>query len=98
MPDTPSREQLERMRRAGMHVIPTLYTVDSFTMRYQPGLLDARMVRLTVPAVERETARNPAAWMGTSRRSRCSSRPTSPSGTRAGGETCTSRKAECDPW
>ena len=60
--DRPSGERLDRMRRANMHVIPTLYVYDSFAMRYQPGLLDAPMVRLTVPAVERETARDPNAW------------------------------------
>ena len=60
--DRPSGERLERLRRAGMHVIPTLYTIDLLSMRYQPRLLDAPMVRLTVPAVERETARDPRAW------------------------------------
>ena len=60
--DGPSREQLERVRRAGMHVITTLYTVGLPTMRHQPSLLDAPMVRLTVPTVERETARDQAAW------------------------------------
>ena len=60
--DRPSGERLDRMRRANMHVIPTLYVYDSFAMRHQPGLLDAPMVRLTVPAVERETARDPIAW------------------------------------
>ena len=60
--DRPSDERLDRMRRANMHVIPTLYIPYSFTMRYQPAFLDAPMVRLTVPAVERETARDPIAW------------------------------------
>ena len=60
--DRPSDERLDRMRRANMHVIPTLYVPYSFTMRYQPGFLDKPMVRLTVPAVERETARDPIAW------------------------------------
>ena len=60
--DSPSGERLDRMRRASMHVIPTLYIYESFTMRHQPDLLDAPMMRLTVPAVERDTARDPAVW------------------------------------
>ncbi|MYH14359.1 MAG: amidohydrolase family protein [Gammaproteobacteria bacterium] len=60
--DRPSGALLDRMRRANMHVIPTLYIYESFTMRYRPDLLDAPMVRLTVPAVERETARDPMVW------------------------------------
>lgn len=60
--DRPSGEMLDRMRRANMHVIPTLYVYESFTMRYRPDQLDAPMVRLTVPAVERETARDPVVW------------------------------------
>ena len=60
--DTPSGERLERLRDANVHVIPTLYIYESFAMRYQPGLLDAPTVRLTVPAVERKTAQDPAAW------------------------------------
>ena len=62
VPDKPSDEQLKRLRRANMHVIPTLYVYESFTMRYRPGFLDAPMVRLTVPDVERETTRDPIAW------------------------------------
>ena len=60
--DRPSGELLDRMRRANMHVIPTMYIYESFAMRYQLDLLDAPMVRLTVPAVERETARDAVAW------------------------------------
>ena len=53
---------LETEAGTGTHVIPTLYVYESFAMPYQPGLLDAPIVRLTVPAVERETARDPIAW------------------------------------
>ena len=60
--DRPSGALPDRMRRTNMHVIPTLYTYESFTMRYRPDLLDAPMVRLTVPAVERETAHDPMVW------------------------------------
>lgn len=59
--DRPNPERLARLRNANMHVIPTLYVYESFAMRYQPGLLDAPTVRLTVPAVERKTARDPTA-------------------------------------
>ena len=62
VPDEPSEKRLDRIRRTNMHVIPTLYTVEHFVVRYQPELLDAPMTRLTVPAVERETARDPRVW------------------------------------
>ena len=60
--EPPSRERLDGMRCANMHVIPTLYVYESFAMRYRLDSLDAPRVRLAVPAVERETARDPAVW------------------------------------
>ncbi|MCY4129999.1 MAG: amidohydrolase family protein [Gammaproteobacteria bacterium] len=62
VPDDATEERLEHLLQANMHVIPTLYTVEHFVVRYQPNLLDAPMVRLTVPAVERATARDPHVW------------------------------------
>lgn len=60
--ERPSNELLDGMRRTNMHVIPTLYVYESFAMRYRLDSLDAPRARLAVPAVERETARDPAVW------------------------------------
>ena len=60
--ERPSDERLDRMRRANMHVIPTLYVYEAFAMRFRLDSLDAPRVRLAVPAALRETARDPAVW------------------------------------
>ena len=60
--ERPSSERLDRMRRANMHVIPTLYVYEAFAMRFRLDSLDAPRVRLAVPAALRETARDPAVW------------------------------------
>ena len=60
--DDPRAGQVERMREAGMHVMTTMAIVDGFADRHRPGVADTPRVRLTVPEVERETARDPAAW------------------------------------
>ncbi len=56
------KERLAQLVRSGMHVIPTLYTAEHLVMRYQPTLLDVPTIRLTVPLVEQETAREPIVW------------------------------------
>ena len=60
--ERPGSERLDRMRRANMHVIPTLYVYESFAMRYRLDSLDAPRLRLAVPAALRETARDPEVW------------------------------------
>ena len=60
--DDPQAGQVERMREAGMHVMTTMAIVDGFADRHRPGVADTPRVRLTVSEVERETARDPAAW------------------------------------
>lgn len=65
--ERPSSERLDRMRRADMHLIPTLYVFEAFAMRFRLDSLDAPRVRLAVPAVERETAQDPAVGISTSR-------------------------------
>ena len=62
VPDEPSEELLTQLLQTGMHVIPTMFTVEHMLTRYQPALLDAPIVRLTVPAVEQATARDPNVW------------------------------------
>ena len=62
VPDEPSERLLTQLLKGGMHVIPTIYTIEHLIVRYQTDLLDTRIVRLTVPAVEQATARDPNVW------------------------------------
>ena len=39
-----------------------MYTIEHLVVRYKPALLDTPIIRLTVPAVEQSTARDPQAW------------------------------------
>ena len=60
--EMPSAAILQRTREQGPHVITTLSVLDVFATRHRPERLDTPRVRMTVPAIERETARNEEAW------------------------------------
>ena len=60
--EMPSAAILQRTREQGLHVITTLSVLDVFATRHRPERLDTPRVRMTVPAIERETARNEEAW------------------------------------
>lgn len=60
--EMPSPEILQRTRDQGLYVITTLSVLDVFTTRHRPERLDTPRVRMTVPTIELETARDPEAW------------------------------------
>jgi imidazolonepropionase-like amidohydrolase len=60
MRGAPSDEHVEQLRAAGIWVISTLSVTDASRLGLKPELLDAPHIRLSVPEVERETARDPA--------------------------------------
>jgi imidazolonepropionase-like amidohydrolase len=62
--EMPSEPLIERMRESGAYVITTIAVLDSFATRDDQRRLDTPLVRLTVPDVERETARDADAWNG----------------------------------
>ncbi len=60
--EMPSPEILQRTRDQGLYVITTLSVLDVLSTRHRPERLDTPRVRLTVPAIELETARDAEAW------------------------------------
>jgi imidazolonepropionase-like amidohydrolase len=57
----PSDALARRMAASGAFLVTTLAIMDAELTRFHPERLDDRLVRLVVPAIERDTARDPAA-------------------------------------
>ena len=60
--EMPSSAILQRTREQGLYVMTTLSVLDVFATRHRPERLDTPRVRMIVPAIELETARNEDAW------------------------------------
>jgi hypothetical protein len=58
----PSPAFVDRLARARASVVTTFSTIDAALARVEPERLDDPVVRLAVSAIERRTARDPAAW------------------------------------
>jgi imidazolonepropionase-like amidohydrolase len=58
----PSPAFVDRLVRSGAYVVTTFSILDAALVRAEPERLDDAVVRLAVPRIERETARDPAAW------------------------------------
>jgi imidazolonepropionase-like amidohydrolase len=58
---TPSDTFVARLAASGAYLVTTFAIMDAELTRFHPERLDDRLVRLVVPAIERESARDPAA-------------------------------------
>lgn len=58
--DEPSAEFIEEARESGAYLVPTFSNRDAYLIAHEPERLDDPLVQLSVPAVELETARDPA--------------------------------------